>query len=284
MLGKGSKRASVRLERAATPAADLVPVHVMLADSQAIFRMGIGKVLAAEPGIAVVNQAESLGEALAALAATHADVLLLEAALSPTPSETISDLLKRFPSLGLVLLLNASPSEAETLEYLRRGVHGLVTRAIAPELLGRCLRKVFEGEYWIGHDAVGWVLKAFRDQAVQLRSTEPRRRLSEKELLIISGVTQGLRNKDIARKIGTSEQVIKNYLRKIYEKLGISDRLELALYTVHKRLLDASSPDSEAPADSTLTALVNTGDPTANGKRSPATTGSTTSPPPPVSK
>jgi DNA-binding NarL/FixJ family response regulator len=216
-----------------------VPVRVVLADSQAIFRVGISRVLAAEPGIIVQGQAENLGELLSLLATAPADVLLLEPALSPTPAEAISEILKRFPRLFIVLLLNVVPPELETVEYLRRGVQGMVTRAVAPELLVKCLRKVFEGEYWIGRNAVAWVLKAFRAQAVQLRSTDPRQRLSERELLIIAGVTRGLRNKDIAREIGTSEQVIKNYLRKIYEKLGINDRLELALYTVHKRLLEA---------------------------------------------
>jgi hypothetical protein len=51
-------------------------------------------------------------------------------------------------------------------------------------------------------------------------------------------VTQGLKNKDIAQEIGTTEQVVKNYLRKVYDKLGVSDRLELALYTMHHRLLE----------------------------------------------
>lgn len=69
-------------------------------------------------------------------------------------------------------------------------------------------------------------------------------RLSDKEMLIISGVTQGLKNKDIAREVGTTEQVVKNYLRKIYDKLQVSDRLELALYSMHHRLLDGYVPRS----------------------------------------
>jgi DNA-binding NarL/FixJ family response regulator len=237
MVGKSSVKASARVEKISTPASEVVPVRVILADSQAIFRVGISKILAAEPGIRVVAQVETLGQTLHALASVGADVLLMEAALSPTSAEAFSEVLKRAPNLCVVAIV-AEVAEADTVEFLRRGVRGIITRAIAPELLVRCVRKVFEGETWLDNRGINWVIKAFRTQAAQLRSTDPRHRLSQKEMLIISGVTQGLRNKDIAQEIGTTEQVVKNYLRKIYDKLGINDRLELALFTVHQRLLE----------------------------------------------
>ena len=83
---------------------------------------------------------------------------------------------------------------------------------------------------------MNWVIQAYRSQALQSNAPKQQLRLSEKEMLIISGVTQGLKNKDIAREVGTTEQVVKNYLRKIYDKLGVSDRLELALYCLHHQL------------------------------------------------
>jgi len=89
---------------------------------------------------------------------------------------------------------------------------------------------------------VNWVIEAYRSQAEQGTTPKQQLRLSEKEMLIIGGVTQGLKNKDIAMEVGTTEQVVKNYLRKIYDKLGVSDRLELALYSMHRRLLDGYVP------------------------------------------
>ena len=82
------------------------------------------------------------------------------------------------------------------------------------------------------------MIEAYRTQALQGTAPRQQLRLSEKEMLIISGVTQGMKNKDIAREVGTTEQVVKNYLRKIYDKLQVADRLELALYSMHHRLLD----------------------------------------------
>ncbi len=247
MVGKGSARASNRADKI-NPHADLTPIRVVLADSQAIFRVGISKILAAEPDLRVIAQAESLGETLAVAAKGEADVLLFEEGLSPTPIEAITEVLKRSPMLCVIVLVGEL-NERDTVDYLRRGVRGIVCRTINPELLVRCVRKVFEGEVWLDNRGVNWMIKAFRAQAAQLRAADPKHRLTEKEMLIISGVTQGLRNKDIAREVGTTEQVVKNYLRKIYDKLGISDRLELALYTVHQRLLEGprAMPRPEPP-------------------------------------
>src|SRR5256885_12471795 len=139
-----------------------------------------------------------------------------------------------------------------TVEYFRRGVRGILPRSIAPEMLVKCVRKVAVGETWIDNQSVNWVIEAYRAQAVQLTSPRPKTKLSDKELLIISCVTQGMRNKEIANEIGTTEQVVKNYLRKVYDKLGVSDRLELALYCIHHRLLQGSGrgqiPEAEATA------------------------------------
>jgi DNA-binding NarL/FixJ family response regulator len=221
-------------------------VRVILADSQAIFRVGIGKILVAETDIKVVAQAETLGQTLTAVSRQATEVLLFEQGLSPTPADAVSEIIKRIPGL-LVIVVVDDVNEADTVDYLRRGVRGILTRSIAPELLARCIRKVAQGETWLDNRGVNWVIKAFRAQAVQLHSTGARHHLTEREMLVISGVTKGLRNKDIAHEIGTTEQVVKNYLRKIYGKLGINDRLELALYTVHEKLLE-SGGSLEPPA------------------------------------
>ena len=117
---------------------------------------------------------------------------------------------------------------------------GIITPSIAPELLVRCVKKVAQGETWLDNQGVNWVIEAYRTQTAALFSPKPKNRLTEKELLIVSCVAQGMKNKDIAREIGTTEQVIKNYLRRVYDKLGVSDRLELALYCVHHRLLETA--------------------------------------------
>ncbi len=215
------------------------PIRVIIADSQAIFRVGIRKVFAVEDDLRVVAQAESLGQTLAAASKFPADVLLIQSSISTNPLEAASEVLKRQPELKIIVIAPDVDAD-QTVEYLRRGVRGIVTHSIAPDLLVKCVRKVAEGETWLDNRGVNWIVEAYRSQASLLTSPRPKNRLSDKELLIISCVSQGMRNKEIAQEVGTTEQVIKNYLRKIYDKLGVTDRLELALYCVHHRLMEKS--------------------------------------------
>ena len=225
------------------------PIRVIIADSQAIFRVGIRKVLAVEDDLRVVAQAETLTQALSALAKFPADVLLFESRISPNPQEAAAEILKHAPNVKLIVITPEADAD-QTVEYLRRGVRGIVTRAIAPDLLLRCVRKVAEGETWLDNRGVNWVIEAYRAQATQLTAPRPKNLLSTKELLIVSCVSQGMRNKEIAQQVGTTEQVIKNYLRKVYDKLGVSDRLELALYCIHHRLMEknGAAPAAESAA------------------------------------
>ncbi|HUN88469.1 MAG TPA: response regulator transcription factor [Terriglobales bacterium] len=219
---------------------DQPTLRLIVADTQAIFRVGVRKVLALEEDIRVVAQAENLGQTLAALAKFPAEVLLFESRVTPNPAEAVSEILRKSSNVKIIVV-TGDLDEATTVDYFRRGVRGIINRNIAPDLLVRCIRKVQGGEMWLDNQGVSWVIEAYRSQATSLTAARPKNRLTDKEMLIVSCVAQGMKNKDIAREIGTTEQVIKNYLRRVYDKLGVSDRLELALYCVHHRLLENAS-------------------------------------------
>lgn len=216
-------------------------IRIIIADSEAIFRAGMSKIFTQEQGLEVVAQTDSLAQTLAIVGEIEADVVLFEAGLSLTPAEAVTEVMRRSLPPAKVILVSQRSSEHETVDYLRRGVRGILTRSVSPDLLVRCVRKVSAGETWLDNQGVNWIIDAYRSQA-QLGSGKQALRFSEKEMLIISGVTQGLKNKDIAMQVGTTEQVVKNYLRKIYDKLGVADRLELALYSMHRKLLDTYTP------------------------------------------
>ncbi len=215
------------------------PIRVILADSEAIFRVGMSKILTAESDLEVVAQTETLPQTLNAVATIPADVVLFEEGLSPNPADAISEVIRQISSASKLILVTSRAGEHETVDYLRRGVSGILTRGVSPDLLVRCVRKVAAGETWLDKQGVNWVIEAYRTQSLQgTASQQQQLRLSQKEMHIISGVTQGMKNKEIAREVGTTEQVVKNYLRKIYDKLNVTDRLELALYSMHHRLLE----------------------------------------------
>jgi len=210
-MANSAAKAALQPEISAGP---VEAIRVIVADSEPIFRVGVRKIVAVEDDIRIVAQVDSAESALAAVGRYDADLILYESLLSESPCEALSSILDVAPALKVVLVMN-EPTEEETVELLRRGARGIVTRSIGPDLLVKCIRKVQEGETWLDHQGVNWVIEAYRAQAARLTSPRDRVRLTRKELQIIAGVTQGLRNKDIAQEVGTTEQVVKNYLRKV---------------------------------------------------------------------
>ncbi len=213
-------------------------IRIILADSQAIYRVGIRKVFALEDDLRVVAQADSLENLRTAIERYPSDVVLLEGSLLAGTANAIPELLRNAPDVKLIVQATAA-DENHTVELYRRGVRGIISRSISPDLLVRCVRRIAAGETWIDNQSVNWVIEAYRAQAASLVSPHSQPRLSPKEMAIITCITQGKRNKEIAFQLGTTEQVIKNYLRKIYDKLGVSDRLELALYCLHNKIIQS---------------------------------------------
>jgi two-component system, NarL family, nitrate/nitrite response regulator NarL len=216
-------------------------IRVILADTQAIFRAGLRKIFALEDDIRVVGQAETLPQTQSAVTKFSADVLIFESALTPNPVEAVTELLRQSPLLKIVVVTPAS-DEQLTLDLFRRGAHGILSREVEPEVLVDCLRKVAAGEPWLESQAVHWVMEAYRGHNLRPSGARPKVQLTPKETLIVSCVTQGMKNKEIAVRVGTTEQVVKNYLRKVYDKLGVADRLELALYCLSHHVVDGVKP------------------------------------------
>jgi DNA-binding NarL/FixJ family response regulator len=226
------------------PESEAAAIRIILADSQAIYRVGMRKVFALEDDIRVVAQAETLENLYAALQRFPTDVVVLEGRLIAGTIDAIPQFVRRAPEAKLIVQVSET-DENNTVELYRRGVRGVVPRSISPDLLIKCVRKIAAGETWIDNQSVSWVIDAYRAQAANLTNPKTQPRLSEKELSIIGCITRGMRNKEIAYQIGTTEQVIKNYLRKIYDKLGVSDRLELALYCLHHQILKNETANAE---------------------------------------
>ena len=242
---ESAQQSEVKEEAQTTAGTSEEPHHtirIMLADSQAIYRVGMRKVFALESDLEVVSQVDTLDQLFEAIRKHSADVLLVEGALLTGSPRGIPEIVQIAPELKIIVQTSAN-DESHTVDLYRRGVRGIIPRSISPDLLVRCVRKIAAGETWIDNQSVSWVIKAYRSQASALTNPRSQPRLSPKELAIIGCITQGKRNKEIAFQMGTTEQVIKNYLRKIYDKLGVSDRLELALYCIHHQLDRPLSPE-----------------------------------------
>jgi two-component system nitrate/nitrite response regulator NarL len=214
---------------------DKLLIRIILADSQAIYRVGLRKIFALEDNIRVVAQVDTFDNLRAAIDRFPTDILLLEGSLVIGTTDAIPDLVRHAPQIKIIVQATAS-EESNTVELYGRGVRGIIPRSISPDLLVKCVRKVAAGETWIDNRSINSVIEAYRSQASGAKSPGSRPHLTPKELSVIACITQAKRTKEIAYQLRTTEQVIKNYLRKIYSKLGVSDRLELAMYSLHHQL------------------------------------------------
>ena len=219
-------------------------IRIILADSQAIYRVGIRKIFALEDDLRVVAQADTMETLFAAAERFPGDILLMESGLLVGTTDAIPHLLKLAPEIKIIVQASQHDEQA-TVEMYRRGVRGVISRAISPDLLVKCVRKIAHGETWIDNQSVNLVIEAYRSQAQSLVHPKTQTKLTQREIAIITGITQGKRNKEIAYILGTSDQVVKNYLRKIYDKLGVSDRLELALYCLHNKVIPVEEPSEK---------------------------------------
>lgn len=222
-------------------------VRVIVADSHSIFRLGLSRILEQDARLCIVGEAETYPATLAVVVQTPAEVLLFEAQLAGELAPAVSAILGKAPALRIIVVGDQAPA-SQTLDMLRRGAMGIVDRSIEPEMLVKCVRCVAEGEPWLSHQITHWLLAAYRNLAAH--SGDSSVRLTPKEVFIANCVVQGMRNKDIATEARTTEQVVKNYLRKIFHKVQVSDRMELAMYLLEHPIQDGLPLDlAEKPPE-----------------------------------
>jgi DNA-binding NarL/FixJ family response regulator len=200
---------------------------IILADSQAIFRAGTAKVLAMDEDVRIIAQCADLERMMHAITTFPGAILLFAASLRPDMPR-LRALLETAGSRAIVIAENNESAPS----YLQQGFRGVVFRNVTGPALVECVRRVSVGDTWAPPQ-----LAIAESHEEDLVGTRVRDRLTPKEMRIVALIVQGCKNREIAHRLKTTEQVIKNYLRSIYDKTGVSDRLELALFTIHHRVL-----------------------------------------------
>ncbi len=200
---------------------------LILADSQAIYRAGTAKILAMEDDFRIIAQCAEADRLFPALDTFRGAILVFASSLKLDP-QTLVPRVAAAGSHSIVIAENGEPIQA----WFNAGVQGAAHRNVTGPALIDCVRHVGQGDRNVR--AAGVELPATDDDSVGSRVRD---RLTPKELKIVALIVQGCKNKEIAVRLNTTEQVIKNYLRSVYDKTGVSDRLELALFTIHHRIL-----------------------------------------------
>jgi two-component system nitrate/nitrite response regulator NarL len=215
------------------------PIRILIADDHPILRDGLRKLLEAEQDFVVAGEACDGHEALQVTRQLEPDMLLLDFVMPGVPCLEVLRCLTASALPTRTLLLTASIEPDEIVKALQLGARGVVMKDSASQLLMKAIRMVMSGQYWIGRESVTGLVDTFRAQMFE--SEERRFGLTARELEIVTTVTTGLTNKEIAQRFTLSEETVKHHLTKIYSKLGVSNRLELALFAISQHLVEPLS-------------------------------------------
>jgi DNA-binding NarL/FixJ family response regulator len=228
------------LSTAANAEAPAQTIRVALADDHPIVRDGLRKLLSLEDDIEVVGEASDGREVVQMVHDTRPDILILDLRMPYMDGLTTLQALQHGERKVKVIILTASEDKNEFVQAMKLGCSGIVLKQTAPELIVKSIRKVNGGEIWLDSHTTAAVMRQFASPS-DVASGSPskgreRSPLSQREREIVGLVAQGYKNREMAEKMFISEQTVKNHLHNIFDKLGVSDRLELALYAIHKGL------------------------------------------------
>jgi len=200
--------------------------RILLADDHPIIISGLEAILR-DTGYEIVAKVDNGAAVLDTLPTTDADILVLDVSMPERGGVDVLRTLREAGDLRPVVLLTASLESADLLEALRLQVNGIVLKDGAQALLTRCLDAVRQGERWIEKSLLERALDLSLNEGAR---SEPFSDLTSRERSIVGLVAQGLRNREIASELGMTEGTVKVYLHRVYEKLGVGNRTELAIF------------------------------------------------------
>jgi len=214
-------------------------IRVLIADDHPIVRDGLRKLLALEGDIEVVGEVGDGDGVVSVVDQVEPDIVLLDLRMPGMDGLTALQKIQKLNRPTKVIVLTASEDKNEFVQAMKLGCSGIVLKQTGSDLIVKSIRKVYAGEIWLDSHTTAAVMRQFASpmeaaaQGVRARDRSP---LSKREREIVALVAQGYKNKEMAEKMFISEQTVKNHLHNIFDKLGVSDRLELALYAIHKGL------------------------------------------------
>jgi DNA-binding NarL/FixJ family response regulator len=214
-----------------------IKIKILIADDHAIFRDGLRKLLESEEEITIIGEAHNGAECIKMLGKLKPDILLLDLHM---PDKSGFDVLEEvnFDTIPTrVIVLTASKDDRDLVRAMRLGARGVVAKESAIELLVKSIHHVHAGEIWLDNLVTTGVINAFSTLSKSGARSE-KQLLSDREMEVVQHVVQGFQNKEIGKELCISENTVKNHLHNIYDKLGVSDRLELMLYAIRHHLID----------------------------------------------
>lgn len=215
-------------------------IRIVVADDHPVVRFGVKNILTADLGFTVVGEAEDGDVAITETLEKEPDILLLDLQMPRLPGlEAMRAIMSRSPRVKIVLLTSTITTQ-QVIEALQIGARGIVLKDAVSGELSEALRAVISGDYWINGQRVVNLLKALHD-LMQKAAAVPEKKtygLTPRELEVVTCIVEGCSNKDIAKQFTISEETVKRHLSNVFDKTGVSTRLELALFAIAHKLVD----------------------------------------------
>lgn len=218
------------------------PIRVLIADAHPVAVEGLRSVLSKTDDIEVVGDSSDGAEALEKIIHLEPDVVLLDLGLPGAEGMAMLRSVQTRAPRSKVILFTTSERKNEFVEAMKLGCSGILLKEGSTALIEKSIHRVHAGEIWLDSNTTAAVIRQFAsptDFPAAHTNGKPQRertQLSQREREIIVLIAQGYKNKEIAEKMFITEQTVKNHLHNIFDKLGVSDRLELALYAIHNSL------------------------------------------------
>jgi two-component system nitrate/nitrite response regulator NarL len=219
-------------------------VRILIADDHTIFRDGLRRLLESEPEFEVIGEAADGSEAVSSARRLHPDVLLLDLAMPRVPGiDALRELTSDSGSDTKIIILTAAIEKAQIVEALQIGARGIILKESATQLLLKGIRSVMAGQYWVGRESVNDIVEYLKSTAAGAQADAQAKNfgLTKREMEILGTIVAGFTNKEIAKKFNLSEDTVKHHLTNIFDKVGVSSRLELALFAINHRLAEPVS-------------------------------------------
>ncbi len=229
---------AVRKNPAKTTSASAPLVRIVVADDHPVVRFGVRNMLENEPGFEIVGEAEDGDVAITETLELEPDVLLLDVLMPRLPGlEAMRAIMDRSPRVKIILL-TSTISTQEIIEALQIGARGIVLKDSVAEDLSQAMRAVLSGDYWIGGERVMNLVTALNNLMKEAApAPEKTYGLTPRELEVVTCIVEGCSNKDVAKQFTISEETVKRHLSNIFDKTGVSTRLELALFAIAHKLV-----------------------------------------------